>query len=176
MNKPRNKLIAIASLVMLVITLALINSRYTVTRGAADPPVTVVNTTAQPVPVRDVDNPARQPFQTSTSSPTNAFNAQGFGLTLITVPAGKRLVIEFVSATCSPTGAGGVVPNPLRVTTQVDHWFALQPGNQIGLAVGTHLTSLYADPGTKVNLTVFPTSNAATVICNVAVSGYFIAP
>jgi hypothetical protein len=121
MNRLRNYFIGIASLLVLIMMQVLVTGRYTTSRGATDPPVTVINTPAQPVPVRDVDNPARQPFQTSTSSLTNAFNAQGFGLTLTTVPAGKRLVIEFVSAACSPTGGGGVVPNPLRVTTQVDH-------------------------------------------------------
>src|SRR6266568_3286494 len=59
--------------------------------------VIVVNTPASPVPVRDVDNPARQPFE-----------AQGMGgfadgasttgdITIATVPAGKLLVIEHVS-------------------------------------------------------------------------------
>ena len=112
-----------------------------------------------------------QPFQASTTNLTNAFNPSGFGLTLTTVPAGKLLVIEFVSAACSPTGAGGVSPNPLRVTTQVDHWIALTPGKPIGQAVATHLTRIFAEPGSKVNLTLFPTTNSATVICNVAVSG-----
>ena len=112
-----------------------------------------------------------QPFQTSTASLTNAANPSGFGLTLTTIPTGKVLVIEFLSASCSPTGAGGVVPNPLRVTTQVDHSIALTPGSTVGQAIATHLTRIYADPGTKVNLTLFPTTASATVSCNVAISG-----
>ena len=70
-----------------------------------------------------------QTFQMSTSSLTNAANPSGFGVTLTTVPAGKMLVIEILSAACSPTAGGGVVPNPLRVTTKVDHWIALTPGS-----------------------------------------------
>jgi len=35
---------------------------------------------------------------------------------------------------------------------------------------------LYAEPGTKVNLTLYPTSNAATVACNVSISGYLVTP
>ena len=112
-----------------------------------------------------------EPFQTSTSALTNAANPTGFGLTLTTVPAGRSLVIEFFSAVCNPTGGGGVVPNPLRVTTNVDHWMALTPGSMAGLAVATHLTKIYADAGTHVNLTVFPTTAAATVSCNVSISG-----
>ena len=112
-----------------------------------------------------------EPFQTSTSTLTNAANPSGFGLTLTTVPAGRSLVIEFVSAVCNPTGGGGVVPNPLRVTAKADHWISLAPGSTSGLAVATHLTKIYADAGTQVNLTVFPTTAAATVSCNVSISG-----
>ena len=75
-----------------------------------------------------ISSSCAQTFQTSTASLTNAANPSGFGLTLTTVPAGKALVIEFLSAACSPTGAGGVVPNPLRVTTQVDHSIAFNTG------------------------------------------------
>ena len=53
-----------------------------------------------------------QPFQASTASLTNASNTSGFGLTLTTVPAGKLLVIEFLSAACNPTGTAGVGPKP----------------------------------------------------------------
>jgi hypothetical protein len=87
-----------------------------------------------------------QPFQTSTTSLTNASNPSGFGLTLTTVPAGKVLAIEFLSAACSPTGAGGVVPNPLRVTTQVDHSIALTPGSTAGQAVATHPVRKQGEP------------------------------
>ena len=112
-----------------------------------------------------------QTFQASTTSLTNAANPSGFGVTLTTVPAGKELIIEFLSASCNPTGAGGVVPNPLRVTTQVDHWIALIPGSTVGQAVATYSTRIYASPGSKINLTLFPTTSAATVSCNVAISG-----
>jgi hypothetical protein len=47
----------------------------------------------------------------------------------------------------------------------------MTPGNLPGLAVATYPTRIYADPGTPVNLTIFPTSGSATVICNVAISG-----
>ncbi|HKV56217.1 MAG TPA: hypothetical protein VJN94_16410 [Candidatus Binataceae bacterium] len=142
----------------------------------AGPSVTVINGASNPVPTQDVDNPARQPFAASTTVLTNQFNNSGFGLTLTTVPAGKRLVIQFVSAVCEPTGAGGVVPNPLRLTTSVDNWFAMTPGNTTGLAVTSQPTTLYAEPGSNVNLTVFPTTNAATVSCDASISGYLITP
>ena len=61
------------------------------------PSVNVANTTASPVPVRDVDNPARQPFHAHVTGGF-ADGASTTGGTLIpTVPAGKLLVIEHVS-------------------------------------------------------------------------------
>jgi len=118
-----------------------------------------------------ISSSSAQVLQTSTASLTNAANPSGFGLTLTTVPLGKELVIEFLSAACNPTGTAGVVPHPLRVTTQLDHWIVLTPGNTTGQAVATHPTRIYADPGSKVNLTLFPTTSSATVSCNVAISG-----
>jgi hypothetical protein len=54
------------------------------------------NTTASPLPVFDA-NDGRQPFQSSASSIQEGTNVSM--VTVATVPAGKRLVIEFVSAT-----------------------------------------------------------------------------
>src|SRR5262245_38348797 len=60
------------------------------------PSVIVANSASNPLLVRDLDNPARQPFQTILSS---------FG-DVITVPADKTLVVEFVSGRIEfPTNA-----------------------------------------------------------------------
>ncbi len=60
--------------------------------------VIVVNTPASPVPVRDVDNPARQPFQAQAVGGFADGASSTGDITIATVPAGKRLVIEHVSA------------------------------------------------------------------------------
>src|SRR5437899_6396572 len=60
--------------------------------------VNVVNTTASPVPVRDVDNPARQPFQAEAVGGFADGASTTGDITIGAVPAGKRLVIEYVSA------------------------------------------------------------------------------
>jgi hypothetical protein len=52
---------------------------------------------ATPVMVRDIDNPARQPFQASTSIVLPFGQTQG-SRSVTTVPAGKVLVIEDISA------------------------------------------------------------------------------
>src|SRR5439155_10253743 len=61
------------------------------------PNVNVVNTTASPVPVRDVDNPARQPFQAQVVGGFADGAATTGDIPITTVPAGKLLVIEHVS-------------------------------------------------------------------------------
>src|SRR5207247_2592498 len=59
-------------------------------------PTVKVDNTASPLFVRDVDNPAFQPFQAAMSFHILAQQIRGGGV-LTTVPPGKRLVIEHVS-------------------------------------------------------------------------------
>src|SRR5438132_10795306 len=61
------------------------------------PNVNVVNTPASPVPVRDVDNPAKQPFQAEAMGGFADGASTTGDIPITTVPAGKRLVIEHVS-------------------------------------------------------------------------------
>lgn len=62
---------------------------------ANQPQVVVTNNSANPVPTRDVNNPARQPFVFSASCESN--NSNGCNVTSPTVPAGKRLVLQHVN-------------------------------------------------------------------------------
>jgi hypothetical protein len=138
--------------------------------AVASPDVTIVSTPANPAIVRDVDSPARLFFQTSTGTLSNAFNPSGFGLTLTSVPAGKVLVIEFVSAFCQ--GTPRVVPNAFRLSAGVAHFFSLAVTEQQGIV--TQSTRIYAGPNTDVNLSVFPTTNGTTITCDASISGYFV--
>ena len=63
------------------------------------PNVNVVNTPASPVPVRDVDNPARQPFQAEVVGGFADGASTTGEVTITTVPAGKLLVIEGTDGT-----------------------------------------------------------------------------
>jgi hypothetical protein len=70
--------------------------------------VTVVNPGTSPVLVRDVDNPARQPFQEMKES--DCLNTSACGVQFADPPAGKLLVVETVSAQLNvPTGDGVVL-------------------------------------------------------------------
>src|SRR5215469_2880422 len=72
--------------------------------------VNVVNSASSPALARDVDNPARRPFQTSlcfsggsgTPIPCPASAPISF-----TVPCDRRLVIEFVAGKCETGPIGG---------------------------------------------------------------------
>lgn len=97
---------------------------------------------ASPILVRDLDNPARQPFQMQVTADTN----------LVTVPTGKLLVIEYVSAyqinTNDTTGSSGAVylritqtnllmgipPTLIRQTSSVNT-YAFNIGQQVRLYV-----------------------------------------
>src|SRR5690349_10370505 len=77
---------------------SLMRSPQTEAKGAVySSPVTVMNANAQPVPNRDQDNPPQQPFQFTVNTTVPASGIL-FNLPLFTVPAGKRAVIECVSA------------------------------------------------------------------------------
>ena len=83
------------------------------------PDVNVVNTTASPVPVRDVDNPARQPFHAEAVGGFADGASTTGGLLIPTVPAGKRLVIEHVSV------FGAMLPGQKMVRTRVMYRFSV---------------------------------------------------
>lgn len=125
---------------------------------------------AGPTDVRDVDQPARNPYVMATTTLNNAGGVQVVGA----VPAGYRFVIEFVSGNCG--GTGGVSPTTLRLSAygNADHYFApvLYQGGTV--AVISQPTRIYAVPKNNVGLTIFPTTASPTVYCNVTLSGHLV--
>jgi len=78
--------------------------------------VTVANPASQPVFTMGVDNPDQSPlrFSSSLTVPPGVGAAGDF---LFTVPAGKRMVVEFVSVICPiPASSGVGVANILFTT------------------------------------------------------------
>src|SRR5207245_8737932 len=65
------------------------------------PNVNVVNTPASPVPVRDVDNPASQPFQAKVVVGFADGASTTGDITIASVPAAKQRVIVFLSGLSS---------------------------------------------------------------------------
>ena len=134
--------------------------------------MTVANSPAGPVPVRDVDNPARQPFtfQQDIEIPPNVIGGVSF-----TVPANKRLVIEQVSVRdLEDRAAESEVEAELHTSTggqEFRYYFAATPSVYW---VASSQVRCYADAETTVFVGVFrdPGVFAAEVEFNV--SGYLV--
>ena len=108
-----------------------------------------------------------EPFQ-HTASITNTIDVP-----IYTVPADKRLVIEFVSGFCNTSQ--NVPVHTVRLSGSVDHFltphvYATGPGQSF--AVITQETRIYANPTAVVKLAVFPTSNSSTTTCSISMSGH----
>jgi hypothetical protein len=130
----------------------------TVSIAAPSLPVHIMNSSSQPIPVSDIDNPARQPIQqlfNFSFDPTQGTNGQSF-----VVPAGKRLVIEYVSAAIA-LEMGLIVDAVVTTTVNgIEGGHHLIP-TSMGPAWGFPLSYLiskeirvYADPGTKVQFSI----------------------
>lgn len=138
------------------------------------PSVQVGNTATNPVQVRDVDSPARQPFQKGIAVTIPA--GTGFESAFFQVPAGKRLVIEYVS------NDGSSSPLQMRIATvvaseEVVHRFVttrLENGIYSPIFVMSQQTRLYADPGTYVTVVLMTPGNQSASLFGVAISGYLV--
>ena len=106
---------------------------------------------AAPVPMRDVDNPARHPFAAACTIANN----NGFPCTLTTVPPAQRLVIEMFQMQ-----ATNVAPS-LSVVTQ-------NTGMTYQFFEPSQLVRVYADPGTTVAAAGGPNGT------RVVISGYLV--
>ena len=102
--------------------------------------------------IRDLDEPARQPYQRTGGLDFAA--GQDITTTEFTVPANKRLVIEYVSAQI-------IVAEPIfwfsvkttAGSAQGTHFFApMALPNVAGLHIVSQQTRLYANPGSTVTI------------------------
>ena len=131
-------------------------------------PVNVANT----VQTTATDGPAKQPVRFAAS----LIGVVGEVATdaPYTVPAGKRLVIEYVSAKSNTNG------DKNTYTVEVDAgsasyssaFFNLGPSAAPFTAVSQPVR-LYADAGTAVNVTLFPSRNNASDV-TVSITGYLV--
>ncbi len=125
-------------------------------------------------------NDARQPFQLATNSTQNGTNVSVE--TIGTVPAGKRLVIEFVTMTGQvPAGQHAEI---FEITTSTDplggvsHQLVInpQPDAVIGDALfrSSQQVKLYANAGTQVNVLFRRSSSAGLATFGATISGYLV--
>ena len=126
--------------------------------------------------VQDVDQPARAPFQVVV--PINVTN---FTSTPVSIPSGKRLVIEFVNMSCGASAANnviqpiGLISSTVAGNSPVNFYMAptVSPTDS-GQFYQSWPVSIYADsPSVSPALAGYEPSFLA---CNVAISGHLITP
>ena len=151
--------------------------------GTGTSNVVVTNSPAQPVPVKEQNNPAFQPFQWQQGvSMLGLSSSYSFN---IPVPAGKRLVIEHISGYFAGN-SDGTIPR-MSLQTHLNGvpsamWFPL---TYVGADIygpqfnASHSMRMYADGGTNVtvfvskSLDVYGKFSSATSGA-VTISGYLV--
>jgi len=140
--------------------------------------INVGNLGANPLPVRDVDN-GRQPFHETKSLFLSGSTGQA--ITIFTVPAGKRFIVETVSARTELAPLDAV--NRVELITElgnkpVFHGILVSKQgldlNGQNVFVGTHSIRAYADPGTDVQLEFSHSNVSDDAVATMTISGYFI--
>ncbi len=139
--------------------------------------VGINNAKTSPVPIRDVENPARQPF--AFDSFCALVPGSDVCVVLFSIPAGKRLVIESITVEVSgPTGQKGRA-DIFTTVAGTSHGFRLSlapVGTFSGQDImdGTHPLRLYADPTSTVSLRGFRNSTSGDGAFAGSVSGYLV--
>jgi hypothetical protein len=168
MQSIKSYLLGSAFLVFLALVLALANAdvRRAVAEEFKD--VRVINTESQPVSVRDVDNPARQPIHFNES---------------YTVPTGKRLVIEYISVGIGSQTQCDVIAVALSSESIVLHLYHpafvgvfFGPTSRPYRYLLSQETRAYVGPNRTVNIEFTGYSGCGTGpdFSHVGISGYLV--
>jgi hypothetical protein len=123
-------------------------------------------------PIHDVDNPARQPFKSFvTGVPVNQNTT--VDQDLVTVPANKRLVLEYVNVRCAP--ATPTTVQLIEFINPISEAGAITiPLSNLNLGLFTSLVSYSVDPGHKLTLQVITPNQGGPTFCDALVSGHYV--
>ena len=157
---------------------------------ANTPSVTVGNDAATPVPVRDVDNPGRKPLCKHEAVAFGVSDTLESTGVMFTVPAGKLLVIEYVSvhafmpagqkirgfiyAVDSPPGGDDPL-NPNYALVFSPQGGPFQPGSTDLFVVGQPMR-LYAEAGKQIQALFARSDDSGTGVLAVDFCGYLVDP
>lgn len=123
--------------------------------------------------VRNVDDPAHQPFQVSGGIIFTDGIAQ---LPVFPVPKGKRLVIEYVSARVRLKP--GQILDQFEIWTTgavfLPHYMIATPQGNTGVSLVSQPVRFYADPGTMVFMFVRSTIQKVVGDGNLSLAGYLV--
>jgi hypothetical protein len=189
----RSHLIITLGLTGLAVICTLMSSGTAIAQRSA--PVRIASPV--PLPVRDVDNAARRPFQAElcTQVPLGG-SFCGTKPSTFAVPADRRLVIEYASGRCPRSGFSlsngedwAASLQTIAGGTQARHLLHPVPGIAIGSPPlqsamqlngfdVAQLMRIYADPGSLVGLQFEDLGGLAgnVITCEMTISGYTVAP
>jgi hypothetical protein len=167
-------LLAAGTFAALMITWAVMGPRTAEAQSNAGPRVTI----EAPLPLPVNADAAGTPFQINLCTLDFPAGCAAFPQ-VMTVPADKRLVIEYVSASCGTANLSGTLPFLSLLTsvggTSAGHVFVPQA---VGSTTNSKLyavaqqTRLYADPGSSVS--ALASGVGSTAGCFVSFSGYLL--
>jgi hypothetical protein len=141
--------------------------------------LSVTQSSAQ-TPIRDLDNPARQPFRMSFDRLERRAGVAVAEPVVVRVPEGKRLVIEQMTFR-APAPANAEITGILAgIQTLLGNdgattWVLVQ--RQLNQFIANQQMRVYADPGSSVFLSIAiesPQSGTRMEFRHVAISGYFV--
>ena len=139
------------------------------------------NSPSNPVSVRDVNDPASQPFQRELVAGINT--GEFAASDSLTVPAGKRLVLEFASETANLPAGQHMWIRIQTTTNGSTNQFTLTPSFLCACGAGgsdflqgNQELKLYADPGSTVSVVanMFLVPANGNTGADVVMSGHYI--
>jgi hypothetical protein len=191
MNILRRTLTSLGGVLLAALLIAALAPKAT--RGVAAALVQVTNTPANPVPNRDIDNGPRQGVTLYAQGSGNVNFvplldlADPFNLAPYTVPAGKRLLVQFISGSFqTPAGAhifsatisGAVRPHPGAASGLATVGETLAPqlitAGNFNIYQVSQPMWIFEDAGATLGLNVLLTSGNFATNGNFVVRGYLV--
>jgi hypothetical protein len=140
------------------------------------PTVEIGNAAGNPVPVHDPATPGRTPFQTTINITVDDGVSGGNGL--VSVPAGKRLVIEYASAFGGTLSGDTLTFSIFTQDSANTNFIHYLPATQVVDLGARHsfiagqTVKLYSNPGSLVDLRLDRTTPAGPVSAFFSISGF----
>ena len=187
MIKIKRSLVALLCILALVSLAVFVTPSLTQGQGQGNQSQLNVNVVNTPLPVRDVENPARQPFNAVKQISFFFDVDSGFGPFSESVPLDKQAVLEYVTGECRlPSGqraslhitqlaANGnfvnEIANPI-LTYQATVPFG--PAATHDVYHSSDPVRLYLPPGTQIYLRAERNPATGIGLCTVYISGYLV--
>ena len=177
-DKLKSCLLAASGLMIFALAMTLIGSGSVGAFQTND--VRVINTKSEPLPTDDISDARREPLQAARNAVMNA-GSNVAAVDIVSVPFGKRLVVEQISMT-GQVPPGQVVPTFCLITIaggggfQHDLLVNVQPPAVNGDALfrASQQVRLYADPGSPVRTTFVRSSPLGKATFSVTLGGYLV--